>query len=86
MLVVADEIGMKKAMLVHQFTSQELQPGWYPTISSEELVEANRRLAAIDNQYRWTWVPRVTTLSGSVTLQDRSSDDQIQLCTAGECS
>lgn len=77
---------MKKAMLVHKFTAQELQPGWNPTISSKEMVEANRRLAAIDNQYRWTWVPRVTTLSGSVTLQDRSSDDQIQLCTAGKRS
>ena len=42
-------------MLVHQFTAQELRPGWNPTISLDELVEANRRLAAIDNQYRWTW-------------------------------
>ena len=74
---------MKKAMLVHQFTAQELQPGWTPTISSEELVEANNRLAAIDNQYRWTWVPRVTTLNGSVTMQDSSTDDLVRLRAAG---
>ena len=77
---------MKKAMLVHQFTAQELQPGWTPTISADELVEANRRLAAIDNQYRWTWVPRVTTLNGSVTMQDRSTDDLVRLRAAGERS
>lgn len=77
---------MKKAMLVHQFTSQQLQPGWTPTITAEELAEANIRLAALNNQYRWTWVPRVTTLNGSVTLQDRSTDDLVRLRAASKRS
>ena len=58
----------KKAELVHMFSAEVLQPGWTPTISQEELNEANERLEVVHNQYRWRWLGNVITLSGSVTL------------------
>jgi hypothetical protein len=50
------------------FSAEVLQPGWTPTISQEELNEANERLEVVHNQYRWRWLGNVITLSGSVTL------------------
>jgi hypothetical protein len=34
----------RKAELVHMFSAELLSPGWTPTISQEELDEANQRL------------------------------------------
>ena len=51
--------------------------GWYPTISLDELVEANRRLAAIDNQYGGPGCPgSLRQQVGHFTRQ--IVDDQIQ--------
>ena len=58
----------RRAELVHQFTAEVLEPNWTPTIDQEELDEANERLEADNNQFRWRWLHNVITLSGSVTL------------------
>lgn len=62
----------KKAELVHVVSAEVLQPGWTPTISQEELNEANERLKVVHNQYRWRWLGNVITLSGSATLHART--------------
>jgi len=62
----------KKAELVHIVSAEVLQPGWTPTISQEELNEANERLEVAHNQYRWRWLRNVITLSGSVTLHAKA--------------
>jgi len=58
----------KKAELVHIVSAEVLQPGWTPTISQEELNEANERLKVVHNQYRWRWLSHACNLCGSVTL------------------
>lgn len=62
----------RQAELVHQFTAEVLEPNWTPTIDQEELDEANERLEADKNQFRWRWLHKVITLSGSVTLHAKA--------------
>jgi len=71
-VVISSEKNMErhKAELVHTFTAEVLQPGWTPTISQEELDNANVRLEACHNQYRWRWRQKMSSLRGSVTMQD----------------
>jgi hypothetical protein len=61
----------RKAILVHIFNSRALSPDWTPTISREELEEANENLENDLNLYRWRWVDLeedVVNLTGAVCL------------------
>jgi hypothetical protein len=53
------------------FSAELLSPGWTPTISQEELDEANQRLEDQHILYRWRWLDlnqKVINLCGAITL------------------
>ena len=58
----------QRAEMVHVFSSEVLSSDWTPTISQEEMDEANERLEQAFVQYRWRWLGHACNLCGSVTL------------------
>ena len=64
-----------KAELVHMLSCKVLSPDWNPTISQQELNEANRRLEEQHVQYRWRWLnQKIISLYGSATLHIEAID------------
>tara|TARA_E500000331_G_scaffold282967_1_gene276798 strand:+ start:837 stop:1058 length:222 start_codon:yes stop_codon:yes gene_type:complete len=60
-----------KAELVSMFSSKALSPDWTPTITEDELLEANQNLETQLVPYRWRWLDlkeRVVTLAGAAYL------------------
>lgn len=74
----------RRAILVHMQTGEPLCPDWKPTIWPTELESANAGLAGSNMSYRWQWAGKLTTLHGSVEMQARSLNADVQLCPSGQ--
>jgi hypothetical protein len=74
----------RRAILVDIKTNTPLTADWKPTIWPSELETANQNLEKCNMSYRWQWAGKVITLCGSVELQARARDAQLQLGATGE--
>ncbi len=68
----------KRAVMVHVFSAEVLDPDWHPTISEDELIEANHNLEKDHVQWRWRWMDRVTNLAGAIEMKEGSDNAQLQ--------
>ena len=59
----------RRAILVDARTARPISQDWTPTVWPHEIEDANRRLEAMNLQWRWRPLERVLTLHGSVTLR-----------------
>lgn len=58
-----------RVVLVHQETGVPIRPGWTPSITPEELQEANHGLKKKELPWRWVLAPEGTAKPFGDSLQ-----------------
>ena len=68
----------KRAVLVNYLTNKPVDPSYQPLLSADELSEGNANLEKAMLRWRLRWLNRVTTLTGSVEMQEKTGNAQLQ--------
>ena len=69
-------------MLVNYLTNVPIDPNYQPLLTADELTEGNQNLEKAMLRWRLRWLNRVTNLTGSVEMKERSDNAQLQFSDA----